>query len=263
MSERAILSVKWSPASAVGRIKGFVRYVSFRDHHQGVDEDRPLQGLLRYVSHRDPTARTGRVFNADGPAGAQARAALLRFVQRSCARATLTPTRAPERAVYRIVISPEFADGLDLKRLTRATIAQLERDAGGLGPWIAAEHRNTKHPHVHVILAAKREIAPGRFRSVVISRQRLARMKLTLGHDIELQRGGRPRDLEWEPPARGKTASRRRGRARSHRDSRHVAGLSFHLGTRVRRALLQLAHHYELEAERERRQRERERGWER
>lgn len=264
MTERAILSVKWTPASGIGRVGGFVRYVSFRDHHQDVVGDRRLEGLLRYVAHRDPTATRGRVFSADGPAGDRARAELVRFVQRSCAPARTSSTRRPERAVYRFVLSPELAEGLDLKRLARATMLQLERDAGGLGPWIAAEHRNTAHPHVHIVLAAKREMAPDRYRSIVLTRERLARMKLAIGHDMQLQREGRPMELDWSPPRgavqRTDEATRRAWRARR---SRHLSGVSLQLAAGVRRALKRAAIRYQLEAERERLQRERERGWER
>src|SRR5207248_6449151 len=75
------------------------------------------------------------------------------------------PTRRSSdlRAAYRMVLSPERADGLDLKALTGAAMAQLGRDVGATPPWIAAIHRNTKHPHVHIVMAARRELAPGLF----------------------------------------------------------------------------------------------------
>ncbi len=68
-------------------------------------------------------------------------------------------------------------------------MASLDQDAGGLGPWLAAEHRNTAHHHVHVVLAARREVAPGRFRAVLVTRARLERMKQAMRHEIERQRG--------------------------------------------------------------------------
>lgn len=264
MTERAILSVNWTPRAGIGRIGGFIRYVSFRDHHQDVEADRRLEGLLRYVAHRDPTATRGSVFNADGPVGDRARSELLRFVQKSCSAVPSHPAGRPDRAVYRFVLSPEHAEGLDLKRLTRATMHQLEGDAGGLGPWIAAEHRNTQHPHVHIVLAAKRQLAPGRYRSIVVTRERLARMKGALEHDMQLQRGGRPMELEWSPPrgagpGRGEAARR----ARSAPRSRHLSHISFQLAVEVRGAFRRAALRYALEAERERQQREHERGWER
>src|SRR5207302_4436832 len=83
----------------------------------------------------------------------------------------------------------EHAQGLDLRRLTLAAMSQLEKDLGTyLPPWLAAEHRNTAHPHVHVVLAARREVAPGEFRALMLTKPRLARMKEALAHEIERQR---------------------------------------------------------------------------
>src|SRR5258708_5691959 len=66
-----------------------------------------------------------------------------------------------QRAVYQMVISPDDWRGLDLRLLARTMMKQLEADAGskGLGPWFAAEHRNTSHHHVQIVLAARREVA--------------------------------------------------------------------------------------------------------
>ena len=55
--------------------------------------------------------------------------------------------------------------GVDLRELTRRTIVQLKQDCGRLPPWIAAEHRNTDHPNVHVILAAQPKEVSGRART--------------------------------------------------------------------------------------------------
>ncbi len=138
-------------------------------------------------------------------------------------------------------------------------MAQLEFDAGGLGPWIAAEHRNTMHPHVHIVLAAKREVAPGRYRSVLVTRERLGRMKLALAHDNSRQREGRPLDREWSPP-RLRSWSRRHDSARPRSI---LAGLTWDLPAGFRVAIRRAARRYELDAERDRRQRERDGGWER
>jgi hypothetical protein len=95
------------------------------------------------------------------------------------------------RAVYRLVISPERAQGLDLRRLTVAVVNRLEQElgAGGL-KWMAAIHRNTAHPHVHLVLAGMRE-SEGSFSRVDVSKLRLAAMKEALALEIELQRGER------------------------------------------------------------------------
>ena len=187
-SERCILSVKYVPGEGASRLGGFLRYVQFRDQHLDA-VDKKLEGLTRYVTHRDRTAPGGRLFGPDGNAGDLDRRALLAHIKRSMRQTT---HRYP-RAAYRMVLSPERADGLDLKALTRAAMAQLGRDAGGTPPWIAAIHRNTRHPHVHIVMAARREIEPGRFRTIVISRERLAALKVAINDELVRERGGIPR----------------------------------------------------------------------
>ena len=92
------------------------------------------------------------------------------------------------RAVYRMVISPERAAGLDLERLTRAAVARLERESGAGLRWIAAIHRNTAHHHVHLVLAGMREDGHGGFAMVDLTKPRLAAMKEALLLEIERQR---------------------------------------------------------------------------
>src|ERR1700690_2598093 len=41
---------------------------------------------------------------------------------------------------------------MDLKRLTRDLISQMETDLGTRLEWVAVAHFNTEHPHVHVAL---------------------------------------------------------------------------------------------------------------
>lgn len=261
MSDRAILSVKYTPAGPkAGRAVGaFLRYVHYRDQHEVGERAEGIDGLVRYVAYRDKASPRGRLFDASGIIGDRERKRLVEYVNRSL-RAT-ERTGARRRAVYRLVLSPENARGLDLKDLTRTVMAQLAQDAGpgGLPPWVAAEHRNTAHPHVHVVMAAYREISPGRFRALVINRERLARMKTTLGRGIELQRGERR-------PSRSLTdglmeaARPRRRRQPRHEQVRWRPTRPL----RLQRVLRRLAAHYRWEAERDALERSRDdRGWER
>jgi hypothetical protein len=54
--------------------------------------------------------------------------------------------------MFKIVISPEFGDRLDLETHTRKLLAQMEEDLETKLEWVAVIHRNTEHPHVHVAL---------------------------------------------------------------------------------------------------------------
>ncbi|HVC07192.1 MAG TPA: hypothetical protein VND98_06395 [Solirubrobacterales bacterium] len=201
-STRAILAIRYTPVSVAGGVRravgGFLRYVQYRDHH--TEPERTLSTedadrFLRYVAHRDQSASKGLLFDRDGEAGDAERRRLATFIERSIAGMPKAPQLGPDgkatdrrRAVYRLVLSPEDARGLDLQRLTRAVVDQLEQDAKAPVHWIAAEHRNTAHPHIHLVIAARREISPGRYQTVMVSRPRLAAMKSALQREIEFQR---------------------------------------------------------------------------
>jgi hypothetical protein len=198
MAERSILAVAYTPVSSARTLRvavgGFLKYIQHRDQHP--DSEPEVEGLLKYVAHRDRTGSRDRLFNRDGQVTDDNRRSLATYVSRSVAGMPARSSRdegshaaGRRRAVYRFVLSPEFARGLDLPQLARAAMVQLEADAGGLGPWLAAEHRNTAHPHIHIVLAARREIARGQYRTVILTRPRLQRMKDAIGREIERQRG--------------------------------------------------------------------------
>ena len=60
--------------------------------------------------------------------------------------------RAGDERLWKLIVSPEFGDRADLKRLTRDLVSRMERDLGTPLEWAAADHYNTEHPHVHVAL---------------------------------------------------------------------------------------------------------------
>lgn len=267
MAPAAILSVKYlaapTAASARRAVGGFVRYIQYRDHHQDVARD--TSRLVGYVGHRDRTTRRGQLFDRAGSAGDLERKALIAHVRRSMRDLPTGPR--PHRAVYRFVLSPADARGLDLRELARATMRSLEKDAGPLPPWVAAVHRNTQHPHVHIVMAARREIERDRFRTVMITRPRLARMKESLGLEMSRQLGRtldpRARRISHELVAvrdEQSTGRVRRSGARRRRGRR--AERVHELGGALRRAAAGYRHQMERELEDQHR-RSREGGWER
>ena len=208
-SQRSILALEWMPVSVAGGVRkalgGFLRYVEYRDQHLEPAVGGSFDDYLRYVAHRDRTSPAGRIFGRDGQLTDADRKRLVEFVARSTKglesrwlRNSDGVLEDHQRAAYQMILSPEDWRGLDLRRMARVAMDQLERDAGpgGIGPWFAAEHRNTDHHHVHIVLAARREVAPGQFRTVLITRRRLQRMKDAIALEIERQRG-----LEMRPPA--------------------------------------------------------------
>ena len=59
---------------------------------------------------------------------------------------------AGDRRLWKIIISPEFGERVDLMRLTRDLLSRVEGDLGIPLGWVAVAHFNTEHPHVHVAL---------------------------------------------------------------------------------------------------------------
>jgi hypothetical protein len=64
---------------------------------------------------------------------------------------------AGDERLWRIVVSPEFGDRLDLPRLTRELMKRMEHDLGSSLEWAAVCHFNTDNPHVHVALRGARD----------------------------------------------------------------------------------------------------------
>jgi hypothetical protein len=209
VSDRVILAVKYTPAGAGSEVRkavgGFLRYVQHRDIHATQSERRPrpeVSGLLKYVAYRDRASSRAELFGPQGTLSSDDRKAFAAFVANAldksrpqvfCGRDGQPHDR--RRAVYRLVISPERANGLDLRSLTTAAVSRLERESSITGlRWIAAIHRNTAHHHVHLVIAGMHLDADGAYHRVDLTKQRLAAMKEGLAHEIQRQRSARTPD---------------------------------------------------------------------
>lgn len=187
---RGILSVKYTPATTggIGVARRFARYVQYRDGGRERDQVHDADSFTRYAADRDRARPEGRLFDAERTIGDEERRALVGYIRETTREDRAMGAERPGRAFYRMVISPEDSRGVDLRQLTRETMRQLERDAGRLPPWIAAEHRNTEHPHVHVIMAARVKTRD-RTRTVMITKPRLERMKDAMSMELKRQNG--------------------------------------------------------------------------
>jgi hypothetical protein len=58
---------------------------------------------------------------------------------------------------FRVILSPERGDRMDLEAHTREVMASAERDLGTKLEWVAVAHYNTDNPHVHVVLRGRDE----------------------------------------------------------------------------------------------------------
>jgi len=64
---------------------------------------------------------------------------------------------AGDPRLFKLIISPEFGERLDLRDLTRRLMSRMESDLGSALQWVAIAHFNTEHPHVHVALRGIRD----------------------------------------------------------------------------------------------------------
>jgi hypothetical protein len=231
MSDRVILALKFTPAGAPSQVRravgGFLRYAQHRDLHPTQPGGRPkseVAGLVKYVAYRERASTRAELFGPSGTLDSSDRKAFAAFAAGALegSRPQLYRGRNGEmqdrrRAVYRMVISPENATGLDLRQLTAAAVSALERDGSGDLRWLAAIHRNTSHHHVHLVLAGMRPDGRGGFARVDITKPRLSAMKTALGDEILRQRAERApsRELKQMTPQGAKS---------------EVAGLSFGAG---------------------------------
>ncbi len=59
---------------------------------------------------------------------------------------------AGDPRMFKLIVSPEFGERVDLKKLVREMMTGMEADLGRHLEWVAAVHSNTQHPHAHVAL---------------------------------------------------------------------------------------------------------------
>ncbi|MET3794321.1 relaxase/mobilization nuclease domain-containing protein [Aquamicrobium terrae] len=63
-----------------------------------------------------------------------------------------------DRHHFRFIVSPDDAvEMADLKGFTRELVGQMEKDLGTRLDWVAVDHWNTEHPHVHLIVRGVRD----------------------------------------------------------------------------------------------------------
>jgi type IV secretory pathway VirD2 relaxase len=60
--------------------------------------------------------------------------------------------RADDPRMFKIILSPEFGEGIEMERYTRSVMSKIESDVGAPLEWVAVAHYNTDHAHVHVAL---------------------------------------------------------------------------------------------------------------
>ena len=64
---------------------------------------------------------------------------------------------AGDERLWKIIVSPEFGDRMDLPRLTHELMKRMEQDLATSLEWVAVCHFNTDNPHVHVVIRGVRD----------------------------------------------------------------------------------------------------------
>jgi hypothetical protein len=121
---------------------------------------------------------------------------------------------------HRLMLSPAADEQPDdLRAFTRHVMGHLEKEKGMALYWVAVAHRNTEHPHVHVVLCGGGEDAWGEKRAVRLDRADHARLKRD-GREY-CRAEVRERDA-WERALARAAAANERGRddPRGDRDDR-------------------------------------------
>lgn len=104
-----------------------------------------------------------------------------------------------DRHQFRFIVSPEDGDQFDdLKPLTHRLMQRVEEDLGTRLDWVAVDHFNTGHPHIHIVVRG----VDDRGKDLVIARDYLTRgireraaelVELDLGPPTEREISGRLR----------------------------------------------------------------------
>jgi hypothetical protein len=94
-------------------------------------------------------------------------------------RTARTYALAKDLIHWRLILAPEDAHRIDLKQHTCAVMAQMEQDLGTELRWVAIEHDNTDHHHVHILLRGvridDRDPNSGKCKPLVMSRDYVSR----------------------------------------------------------------------------------------
>jgi type IV secretory pathway VirD2 relaxase len=98
-----------------------------------------------------------------------------------------------DRHHFRFIVSPDdAAEMADLKQFTRDLVGQMEKDLGTKLDWVAVDHWNTEHPHVHLIVRGVR----GEGQDLVIARDYIKEGMRDRARDLITQELGLRTDVD-------------------------------------------------------------------
>jgi type IV secretory pathway VirD2 relaxase len=128
--------------------------------------------------------------------------------------------REKDPRLWKVIVSPEHGHELDLRSHARQFVDRVERDLGRRLEWVAIDHQDTWHPHVHVLIRGVDQegrafLIPREYvRSGMRRRsQELATRELGLRREHELSRELQVRPEQEREIKRERTRSRPHSRA--------------------------------------------------
>ncbi|MBR0664894.1 DUF3363 domain-containing protein [Roseomonas hellenica] len=140
----------------------------------------PLGTHLNYL-RREGVTRDGEKARLFGPGGDDADPKA--FAERC----------EDDRHHFRFIVSPDDAlEMADLKGFARELVGQMEKDLGTRLDWVAVDHWNTEHPHVHLIVRGVRDDGE----NLVISRDYIKEGMRDRARDLITQELGPRTDQE-------------------------------------------------------------------
>ena len=140
----------------------------------------PLGAHLDYL-RRDGVTRDGEKARLFGP---ETENADIRAFAERCEE---------DRHHFRFIVSPDDApDMADLKSFTRDLVGQMEKDLSTRLDWVAVDHWNTEHPHIHLIVRGVRDDG----QDLVISRDYIKEGMRDRARDLITQELGQRTDLD-------------------------------------------------------------------
>ncbi|MBN9074707.1 MAG: type VI secretion protein [Rhizobiales bacterium 65-79] len=140
----------------------------------------PLATHLNYL-RREGVTRDGEKAHLFGPGGDDADPKA--FAERC----------QDDRHHFRFIVSPDDAtDMADLRSFARDLVTQMEKDLDTRLDWVAVDHWNTEHPHVHLIVRGVRKDG----QDLVISRDYIKEGMRDRARDLITQELGPRADLD-------------------------------------------------------------------
>lgn len=118
----------------------------------------PLREHLVYLARPEAQVRPDEAI-AEGERSPEPPPGGIFFDARSAAidAASLPQKWKRDRHHWRIIVSPQEGEALDLRAFTRDLARRLEAHFGTRLEWAAVVHVNTPHPHVHLLIRGLRE----------------------------------------------------------------------------------------------------------